>query len=111
MVKNRNTCFFAAIALSVAALTSPGAATEFRAQNGEVLPAPALAGLSCEHLDALMLAYSQSFYRDLSDVPKDHPDRPIFEYEDRLAEQYFTQCQRGRITFQDTAPAFSKGFR
>lgn len=100
----------AAIAIAAPFAMAEGSAT-FTAENGEILPAPKLAGLTCDRMDQVMTAYAQSLYRGVDTVPAGHPDRPIFDYEDRLAEIFYRQCQRSGLTFQDTAPAFSKGFR
>lgn len=96
------------MALFMASL--PAEAKTFKAANGVVLPAPELNTLTCAQLDELMTAYMTSHYRKIEVVPKAHPDRPIFDYENALATLHYEDCQMGQIHFENSAPAFSKGF-
>lgn len=88
----------------------PAQANSFRASNGAVLPAPDLNVQTCGKLSQLMTTYMTSHYRDVDVVPKGHPDRVIYEYENRLAEIHYEDCQVGTNHFEDSSPAFSKGF-
>ncbi|MEM7059919.1 MAG: hypothetical protein AAF557_20245 [Pseudomonadota bacterium] len=101
---------FFSVLLAVFWMATPVQADSFRAANGSVLPAPDLNTMTCEKLDHLMMTYMASHYRDVQEVPKDHPDRPIFEYENRMAKIHYEDCQIGANYFQDSSPAFSKGF-
>lgn len=91
-------------------LPIPADAKSFTAANGVVLPAPKLNTLTCEQLGDLMDAYMTSHYRNLEVVPRNHPDRPIFDYENALATLHYEDCQVGMNHFENSAPAFSKGF-
>ena len=88
----------------------PAEAKTFTAANGAVLPAPELNTLTCDQLGSLMTAYMSSHYRNIEIVPRNHPDRPIYEYENKLATLHYEDCQAGVTHFENSAPAFSKGF-
>lgn len=90
--------------------TLPAQANSFRAANGQVLPAPKLNNLTCDQMDQLMETYISSQYRHVEFLPTDHPDRPIYDYENKLAQRHYEDCQMGRSHFENAAPAFSKGF-
>ena len=85
-------------------------AAEFTASNGVILPAPDINTLSCAELTDLMWTYSDSFYRVEQLVPQGHPDRPIYEYENRLAETHYSDCQMGTTHFENVSPSFATGF-
>ena len=44
-------------------------------------------------------------------IPMNHPDRPIYDYEHKLAETHYQDCQSGSAYFESTAPAFGQGFK
>lgn len=95
----------------VAATTGvPAVAGEFRAQCGTVLPAPDIASLNCAEQEALMRMYTDRDYRKDAQPAEDHPDREIFDYENRLADSFYSRCLRGAFDFRALTPAFSKGF-
>ena len=97
--------------LLLAAFAASAAATEFRASNGAVLPAPDIEKLTCTDRGTLLLEYSISGYRGTEPLDEAHPDRAIYEYENQLAQVYYMQCQAGASHYQDSAPAFSSGFK
>ena len=82
----------------------------FTASNGAVLPAPDPEGLDCAAMDEVLQTYVASGYRWIGAVPQGHPDRPIFDYENRLAAQHFYRCQARQSRFTDPEPVFSSGF-
>ena len=82
----------------------------FTSQNGVKLAAPDIATLACDEMGALLMTYSGSGYRDVATVPQDHPDRPIYDYENRLASRHYSDCQAGTALFEDPAPTFGEGF-
>ena len=86
-------------------------ASEFRASNGEVLRAPDIDRLTCTERGTLLLQYTMSGYRGTEPLGEDHPDRAIYEYENQLAQVYYMQCQAGASHYQNSAPAFSSGFK
>ena len=100
----------AALILTVGLMSGPALADSFTASNGAVLPAPALETLSCDELDQLMVSYANSHYRNATIPHRDHPDRPIYEYEHRLAQMHYQDCQMGQIHFENSATAFSRGW-
>ena len=81
------------------------------ASNGVRLPTPEIADLSCDQRADLLWTFSESNYRQAETLPEDHPDRAIFEYEDRLADAFYRDCQVGTTHFENATPAFSKGFK
>lgn len=101
---------FVLLVQAIALMAVPAQANSFRALNGVVLPAPDLNVQTCGKLSQLMTTYMASHYRDVDIVPEDHPDRPIYDYEHRLAEIHYEDCQMGSNHFEDSSSAFSKGF-
>jgi len=99
-----------AFVLILGLLSGPAFAETFTASNGAVLPAPSLNALTCDQLDSLMVAYAESHYRNANIPHRDHPDRPIYEFENQLAELHYEDCQVGQVHFENSAPAFSKGW-
>ncbi|MEL6996627.1 MAG: hypothetical protein AAFP68_00075 [Pseudomonadota bacterium] len=51
-----------------------------------------------------------SEYRGTAPLTQGHPDLPIYEYENQLAQRFYTDCQAGNSQFENSAPAFSHGF-
>lgn len=82
-----------ALAVMVAA-TGPAVAASARAQNGAELPMPSQASLGCAEMSALLATYTESGYRGVHAPSRSHPDRPIYDYEHRLATAFFERCQR-----------------
>ena len=83
----------------------------FTASSGVVLPSPVIDHLSCRDMLDLLSAYANSGYRGMGVIPRDHPDRPIYEYEHKLAETHYQDCQAGSAYFESTAPVFGQGFK
>lgn len=101
----------AAVLSSSAYMTGiAGAADSFTATNGAILRAPEIAGLTCPQMTNLLQEYSSSGYRDAEMLSEDHPDRPIFDYEDQLATTFYDDCQAGTAQFLDTGSVFGRGF-
>jgi hypothetical protein len=103
----------AMLALTAAPAQSPEDASTRRAMasNGVVVPMPKIAGLDCEGMAEALRRIDLSNYRGAEPVPKGHRDRPIFDYEDRLARAYYTQCTLHEQALHDPGPAFSFGFK
>lgn len=80
------------------------------ASNGAVVPMPEIAGLDCPGMARALERIDRSRYRGPRPVPEGHPDRDIFEYEDRLAAAYYRECILAAHGLQDPSPAFSQGF-
>lgn len=85
-------------------------AAEFTSSNGARLAAPDVEQLTCAERGTLLLEYSISGYRGTEPLGVGHPDRAIYEYENQLAQVYYMQCQAGTSHYQNSAPAFSRGF-
>ena len=100
-------CSMALIGLSPVHAAFAG---EWKSSNGAVLPAPDIEHLTCAERGTLLLEYSISGYRGTEPLGEGHPDRPIYEYENQLAQVFYMQCQAGSSHYQDSAPAFSQGF-
>jgi hypothetical protein len=80
------------------------------ASNGAVVVMPDIAGLDCAAMGQVLRRIDQSHYRGPDPVPEGHPDRPIFDYEDRLTGQYYYACTLGEHMLEDPGTAFSYGF-
>ncbi|MFQ5565639.1 MAG: hypothetical protein ACE5EU_04680 [Paracoccaceae bacterium] len=80
------------------------------ASNGAVVVMPDLAGLDCDAMSQVLRRIDLSNYRGADPVPKGHPDRPIFDYEDRLTRRYYFSCTLGEHKLEDPGTAFSYGF-
>jgi hypothetical protein len=80
------------------------------ASNGAVVVMPDLAGLDCAEMGQVLRRIDMSNYRGLDPVPEGHPDRPIFNYEDRLTKQYYHACTLGEHKLENPSAAFSYGF-
>ena len=80
------------------------------ASNGAVVVMPDLAGLDCAAMSQVLRWIDLSSYRGLDPVPEGHPDRPIFDYEDRLTGQFYYACTLGEHKLEDPGTAFSYGF-
>lgn len=80
------------------------------ASNGAIVAMPEIAGLSCSDMAEVLGLIDQSRYRGPEPVPEWHPDRKIFEYEDRLSAAYYRTCILSGHRLEDPGPAFSQGF-
>ncbi len=80
------------------------------ASNGAVVVMPDLAGLDCAGMGQVLRQIDLSHYRGLDPVPEGHPDRPIFDYEDRLTGKFYYACTLGGHQLEDPGVAFSYGF-
>ena len=81
-----------------------------RAQNGTVLPAPMISTIACADMKGLLAEYLESGYRGVDPVAPEHPDYPIFVYENRLATAFFDRCQAEWDRYEPPANAFGEGF-
>ncbi len=80
------------------------------ASNGAVVVMPEITGLDCAAMSQVLHRIDLSNYRGLEPIPEGHPDRPIFEYEDRLTGQMYFSCTLGEHQLEDPGAAFSHGF-
>ncbi len=126
MTRMWRTGWTGAVALAALALSATGPAagptagrvgtasipTEPRilASNGAVVAMPEIAGLDCAGMGQVLRRIDQSNYRGLDPIPVGHPDRPIFDYEDRLTGKYYYACTLGEHRLEDPGAAFSYGF-
>jgi hypothetical protein len=81
------------------------------ASNGAIVLMPEIAGLGCAEMAEVLRLIDESRYRQARPVAPDHPDRPIFDYENRLAGAYYFGCIMGAHRLDDPAPAFAHGFQ
>jgi hypothetical protein len=88
----------------------PSDAPRALASNGAVVVMPEIAGLDCAGMSQVLRRIDLSNYRGLDPVPEEHPDWPIFEYEDRLTGQFYYSCTLGGNQLEDPGAAFSFGF-
>ena len=86
------------------------AAPRALASNGAVVAMPDLAGLDCAAMSQVLRRIDLSSYRGVDPVPEGHPDRQIFDYEDRLTGRYYYSCTLGENRLEDPGAAFSYGF-
>ena len=86
------------------------AAPRALASNGAVVVMPEIAGLDCAAMSQVLRRIDLSNYRGLDPIPEGHPDRPIFEYEDRLTGRIYFSCILGGHQLEDPGAAFSHGF-
>ena len=80
------------------------------ASNGAVVVMPEISDLDCAAMGQVLRRIDLSNYRGLDPVPEGHPDRPIFDYEDRLTGQYYYSCTLSENRLDDPGAAFSYGF-
>lgn len=110
-----------ALGLGPAAAADPGAPGGVRggldaapralASNGAIVLMPDIAGLGCAEMAEVLRLIDESRYRQARPLPHGHPDRPIFDYEHRLAGAYYFSCIMGAYRLDDPAPAFAHGFQ
>ncbi|HSF93510.1 MAG TPA: hypothetical protein VLA52_00670 [Thermohalobaculum sp.] len=81
------------------------------ASNGVMVPMPEIAGLECRDMASALRRIDQSRYREAAVVPPGHPDRPIFDYEHRLARAYYNGCLARNHALEDPAAVFTFGFQ
>ena len=105
------------IALMLAPGVAAGAGTidgadvpRMTASNGAVILMPEIASLDCDGMNEALRRIDLSKYRGPEPLPEGHPDRPIFDYEDRLAGRYYFACTLDRHRLEDPSSAFSFGF-
>lgn len=80
------------------------------ASNGAIVAMPPVESLGCREMGEALRLLDRSRYRGPVPVPERHPDRPIFEYEHRLAAAYYFGCILSGHELDDPASAFSHGF-
>jgi hypothetical protein len=86
------------------------AAPRALASNGAVVIMPDIATLDCDGMAKVLHRIDLSNYRNAAPVPEGHPDRAIFDYEDRLSIAYYRRCGLGESRLEDPGPAFASGF-
>lgn len=80
------------------------------AANGAAVPMPDISGLDCNGMANALRRIDQSRYRGADIIDPGHPDRPIFDYEDRLARAYYNDCLARRHALDDPEAVFAFGF-
>jgi hypothetical protein len=80
------------------------------ASNGAVVIMPEIEALDCAGMAQVLRRIDLSAYRGAEPVPRDHPDWPIFVYEDRVSRAYYRRCILADNRLADPGEAFSSGF-
>ena len=80
------------------------------AANGARVVMPAIEALDCPTMELVLRRLDLSGYRGIAPLPPDHPDRAIFDYENRLAAAYYFNCLAPAFREADPAEAFADGF-
>ena len=80
------------------------------ASNGSVVVMPAIDGLDCDGMSNTLRLIDLSNYRGPDPVSEDHPDWPIFDYEDKLTKRFYYDCTLSENQLDDPGSAFSFGF-
>ncbi len=97
--------------LILSTLGLPAAAAElFTASNGAEVLAPEIDTLACDEMNAALMAISASEYRGTMPLSSDHPDYPIYDYENRLAIEHYEDCQAGSADYSSPVGIFSSDF-
>lgn len=63
-----------------------------RTVAGVTVEMPELAALDCSGIRRVLARLDRSGYRGGGVLAPEHPDRPVFEYEDRLARALYFDC-------------------
>lgn len=66
----------------------------FTTAAGERLHLPALAELACDDIDRILTSIDATRYRENAPTPHNPADRPLYEYEMKLAQRQFKECVR-----------------
>lgn len=61
-------------------------------RSGETVSLPEIAGLDCSEMAEVLAALDRTDYRGRAILPPEHPDYPVFVYEDRLASEIYLRC-------------------
>lgn len=101
----------AALAAAHAQTVDPDMVPRAQASNGVFVPMPDIATLDCPGMAEALRRIDLSKYRGPEALsPGDH-DWPIFEYEDRLAHSYYSDCMLRGNSLGNPSAAFSFGFQ
>lgn len=94
-------------ALVVAAPASGG---ERVARNGAIVPMPPIEALDCPGMAGVIARIDASNYRDpdAPDLTPEHPDWPIFEYENQVTAREYFECTLSQSRDTDPGVAFEK---
>lgn len=79
-------------------------------QAGIEIAMPAIATMSCFEMRRALDRIDQSGYRGNGLLMEDHPDFPLFVYEDRLASSFYLDCTLRRSKIAQPTDVFSRGF-
>lgn len=94
-----------------AAAVSPVTASEMVAQNGAKVAMPAIAALDCDDMRHVLRRLDMTNYRGVGVIAPDHPDFPIFLYEDALASALYYDCTLRESASADPGLSFALGFQ
>lgn len=86
------------------------AAAAHRTVGGVTVAMPPPDGMSCDGLRAALQSLDRADYRRGRLLDRDHPDYPLFVYEDRVAAMLFFDCTLPEMQREPPPDLFSKGF-
>lgn len=100
-------------AMLLAALTAPvsAAPASFVTADGQRVATPAIQGLDCAAMAAVLDAIDRTQYRGAGPRPKNKADAPLFAYERRLSERHYQSCARAKRKTPPGERSFRSGFR
>lgn len=81
-----------------------------RTAQGVAVETPAIAGLDCMTMRAVLDAIDVSGYRGVQPEPHDAADQALLEYENRLSSHFYATCVRALTNSQQYSTAFTHGF-
>ncbi len=83
----------------------------FVTSNGVRITTPPVAQLSCAALKAKLDQIDASGYRGLQPTPPDPRDMPLFEYESKVSNALYGDCQTDEMGPVERSEVFREGFR
>lgn len=67
-------------------------AEEFTTARGTTLQLPQIGALECDDMELVLSRIDATRYRENAPTPHDASDRPLYEYELKLARAHFNRC-------------------
>ena len=104
---------FASLIAAVCAVAAHDARGEegwFVTAAGVRIETPAIAGLDCAGMRAVLDAIDASGYRRDAPQPHDEADMALFEYEHMLSSAHYAECVRPSAEDAPPETAFSAGY-
>lgn len=67
-------------------------AGEFTTSGGKTVEMPDVQAMSCEQMEATLAAIDATRYRENSPKPRNPEDKPLHNYETKLAQAHYETC-------------------